>query len=143
MLLEEPVGELDLVMPDQQVLPVSLEERPSAEGADGIRDERPERVADGGEDDDDPEVPGLAGEWLELRRIGTRNPGVRQDQLRGSRIIADSIAMASMYADVPDGAVQGVQERMTNSSMNASNGTSGWWGGRAPARIADYPRTGE
>ena len=56
---EEPVGELDLVLADQQVLPVALEERPAAVRADGVGDERAERVPDRRDDDHDPEVPRL------------------------------------------------------------------------------------
>ena len=36
---------LDLVVADQQVLAVALEERPAAPRADGVGDERPDRVA--------------------------------------------------------------------------------------------------
>ena len=46
VLGEEPVGQLDLVRPDQQVLAVALEERPAAVRPDGVGDERAERVPD-------------------------------------------------------------------------------------------------
>ena len=54
---EEPSASLDLVLPDQQVLPVALEERPAAVRADGVGDQRADRVPDRREDHHDPEVP--------------------------------------------------------------------------------------
>ena len=40
------VGQLDLVLTDQEVPTVALEERPAAVRTDGVRDERPEGVPD-------------------------------------------------------------------------------------------------
>ena len=94
---EEVVGELDLVRPDQQVLPVALEERPPAVCADGVGDERSERVPDRRHDDHDPEVPGLPGERLDLADGSeTRKPAYGRISSDGSGIIADSMAMASI-----------------------------------------------
>ncbi len=78
---EERVGQLDLVLADEQVLAIALEERPATVRPDGVGDERPERVPDGRHDDHDPEVPGLPGDRLDLTGVRDQEPGVRQDQL--------------------------------------------------------------
>ena len=95
--LEEPVGELDLVRPDQQVAAVALEERPAAVRPDGVGDERPERVPDRRDDRPRSRSSTAAGERLDLasgRRRGSRRTGRISSE--GSGTIADSIAIATM-----------------------------------------------
>ena len=93
---EEPVGDLDLVRADQQVPAVALEERPAAPRADGVRDQRAERVADRRHDHDDPEAPRAVGERLDWVGSETRKPAYGRISSDGSGIIADSIAIATI-----------------------------------------------
>ena len=125
VLREEPVGRLDLVGPDQQVPTVSLEEGSATVRTDRIRDQRPEGVPDGGHDRHDPERPGVAGQWLDLARIGHQEPSVRKDQSDGSGTIADSIAMASITPTYPTAPYRLFRNGITISSMKASTHTSG------------------
>ena len=130
VLREEPVGELDLVRPDQQVLPVALEERPAAVRADGVGDERAERVPDRRHDHDDPEVPRRAGERLELARVGDQEAGVGEDQLGRQRDHRRLDRHREHHAEVADGAVQGVQERdddLVDEGEHADLGVTGRW----------------
>jgi hypothetical protein len=109
--LKNAVWELDLVRPDEHVAAVALEERPTAVGADGVGDERADRVADGREDDDEPEVPGLAGQRLDGVRVRHEEAGEREDQLGRERDHRRLDGHRDHHPDVADGAVQALEER--------------------------------
>jgi len=138
--LEEPLTDLDLVRADQQVLAVALQERPAAERADGVGHERPERVADRREHDDDPEVPGRAGERLDLTRVRDEEAGVGEDQLRRQRDHRRFDRHRHHDPEVPEGAVQVVEERDDDLVDELEHADLGCRWGRAAPRIADYPR---
>ena len=95
---------------DQQVPAVALQERPAALGADRVRDERAERVPDRRHDRrrsrSSTAAPVSGSIWLGSE---TRNPAYGRISSDGSGIIADSIAIASHDAEVPERAVQAVR----------------------------------
>ena len=139
---EERIGQLDLVRPDEQVLPVPLEERPPAVGADRIGDQRAERVPDRRHDDHDPEVPRLAGDRLELARVGHQEAGVREDELGWQRDHRRLDRHGGHDAEVADRPVQVVEER-DDEVVDEGEHADLWFAGWAPGSIADYPRHGE
>ena len=108
---EEVLGDLDLVGSDQQVLAVPLEEGPPAPCPDGVGDERPQRVPDRRDDDDDPVAPRSVAERFELARIGDEEARVGQDQLRGQRHHRRLDRHRAHHPEVADRAVERVEER--------------------------------
>ena len=103
---------------------VALEEGPSAVGPDPVRDQRARRVAEGRDDDDDPEAPWRVGDRLEVGRIGDEEPGERQDELRRDRDHRRLEGHGEEDARVPERAVERRQERDDDLIDEGEHGSS-------------------
>src|SRR3954447_2101315 len=85
VLVEKVVRQFDLVLPDEDVLAVSLEEWATAPGTDRVRDQRADGVADGRGDHDDPKIPGSTRQGFDKRLVGHLKARERQDELGRQR----------------------------------------------------------
>ena len=119
--VEEVLGQLDLVRPDEQVLAPALEERPAAPRADAVADHRADGVADcrrRSRPARSSTARGSAARWPSDRRPGSRRSGrISSD---GSGIIADSIAMATITPPIADAPYRLSRNGMTILSMKWS-----------------------
>ena len=84
-LAKNLLGQLDLVLADQDVLPVALQEGPATVRPDRVGNERAKRVPDGRGDHDEPVVPRLAGDRLDRRGVRDEEAREGEDQLGRQR----------------------------------------------------------
>ena len=130
--LEEVLRQLQLVGPDEQVAPVSFQERPPTPRADRVTDERPHGVPHGGRHDDDPEVPWRRGKPFRLCRVGNEETRVRQDELGRQWHHRRLDRHGDGYTDVANSAIQAVEEGDDHAVDKGEHGAEGYRRRRGP-----------